>query len=42
MGLQVIAASAVVITAQAGAETLTWAINFMALLYSSVPAVFKS
>jgi hypothetical protein len=34
MGLQVTAALAVVITAQAGAETPTWALFFMTLLYS--------
>jgi len=42
MGLQVIAASAVVITAQAGAETPAWALLFMSLAYSNSLAVFKS
>jgi hypothetical protein len=42
MGLQVIAASAVVITPQAGAETLTWGLFFMILVYSNLLAVFKS
>lgn len=42
MELTVIAASAVVITAQADAETPAWALLFMALLYSKRLAVCKS
>jgi len=41
MDLTVIAASAVVITAQADAETSAWALFFMALLYSKLLAVCK-
>ena len=42
MGLQVTSASAVVISAPVGAETLIGAINFMSLVYSNPLAVFKS
>jgi hypothetical protein len=42
MGLQVIAASAVVILAPVGIPVLIGVTNFMALFYSSYAAVFKS